>query len=141
MRTILLVLGLAYLAFAPVMSSAQTRRCGTTEYLERQKSEDPAISLKMVLNEELIQKVIANQSSSRTASTIYTIPVVFHVMWRTTTQNVSAARLADQLNVLIQAILPRPFATQQEPPRSSFVWLPVTPTATGRMALSGNSFP
>ena len=100
MRKVVPFLGLLFLAAAPVFVMAQVKRCGYTEYLDRKKMEDPSLGLRLIQQEEVIRKAMVDQANSRTTSTITTIPVVFHVLYRTSGQNISTSRLADQLAVL-----------------------------------------
>src|SRR5258705_10136784 len=75
-------------------------RCGTTQYLDRQKSKDTSLESRLQSNETLLQAAASQAQNQRTTGTIITVPVVFHVIYRTTQQNISQARILDQLNVL-----------------------------------------
>lgn len=84
--------------------SAQTasiRNCGTMEYLEQQLKNDPSMSLRMQQIEQQTQNYLIKNNGNTTASVV-TIPVVFHVLYSTnnSTQNISNARIIEQLNVL-----------------------------------------
>jgi len=80
--------------------SQETVRCGTPRYMERLKTQDPELESRMMLNEELLRNFSNDVQNQRTASTIITIPVVFHVLYRTSAQNISQARILDQLATL-----------------------------------------
>src|SRR5436190_21078141 len=81
-----------------VVFSQQMKRCGTSEYMNRLKSEDPTLADRLVQNELLLNKYIsANQNKT---SSVITIPVVFHVFWNISSQNISQNRINDQLATL-----------------------------------------
>jgi hypothetical protein len=83
-------------------SFSQERHCGSVQYLERLKSQDPGLEMRMQHNEELIENYSKSMQNQRTASTIVTIPVVFHVLYSNSlpSANISTARLMDQLATL-----------------------------------------
>ncbi|MBX7180827.1 MAG: T9SS type A sorting domain-containing protein [Bacteroidia bacterium] len=76
----------------------QVRNCGTMEYLEYQMQNDPALSEKMQEIEHFTNQFIA--SNQGTAKAIVTIPVVFHVVYNTSAQNISDALILAQLDQL-----------------------------------------
>ena len=84
-------------------SNAQ-RRCGTMEYLAAQKAKNPSIERQMQEVERNTAAYIANQrlgnNFSNASTPIVTIPVVFHIVYKTSTQNISDARCIAQLNQL-----------------------------------------
>ena len=79
--------------------SSQTRNCGTMEHLEFLKSQDPLLEQRMQKNEYSLQQKIHNQPESF-SSTIITIPVVVHVVYSTSTENISTAQVQSQIDVL-----------------------------------------
>ena len=78
---------------------SQQLNCGTMEYLEYLKSEDPALQQIMAQNEINIQQWIQNHPES-SSSTILTIPVVVHVVYYNSTENISTAQVQSQIDVL-----------------------------------------
>lgn len=88
------------LALTTTLLRAQTNRgCATMEYLEQQKTEDPHLLSRMEQIERDIQQWLDANPQQRNQSVI-TIPVVFHVVWNTSAQNISDAHILDQLDVL-----------------------------------------
>ncbi|HRH57515.1 MAG TPA: M43 family zinc metalloprotease, partial [Chitinophagales bacterium] len=85
------------------------KRCGSTEVLTRQLKADPGMMQRMQQIEQFTNDFITQQKSTQrqsvgvngnaTTATV-TIPVVFHVVYNTTAQNVSDAMIQSQLAVL-----------------------------------------
>jgi hypothetical protein len=87
--------------------SAQQKECGTMEYLEYLKSQDPQLENKMLQNEQALQNwiktyaaSISGKNSINKKSTIITIPVVVHVVYKNPTENISTAQVLSQIAVL-----------------------------------------
>ena len=97
---------LLFLSFSAFMmsffhvSGQQLKRCGTMEYLARQMAADPSVKTRMDAVEEMTREFESQSSGMRTSSTVVTIPVVFHVLYKTASQNISDARIFDQINTL-----------------------------------------
>ena len=79
--------------------SAQKRICGTMDYLEFSKSQDPMLEQKMQNNENILQQMILNQSEN-SISNIITIPVVFHIVYNNTNENISDLQIQSQIDIL-----------------------------------------
>src|SRR4051812_4080063 len=97
-RPLLLSFGLA-VSVLPV--SAQTpnpQRCGTMEHMEYMMSQDPGLRQRMVQDEQLLQQQIQHDAVSRNSNAVYTIPVVVHVVYRTSSQNISDAQIQSQID-------------------------------------------
>lgn len=77
---------------------AQVRNCGTMENLERLKAEDPSLETRMQLIENATQEIINTPGRSVTA--VINIPVVVHVVYNTSAQNISDAQIMSQIDVL-----------------------------------------
>lgn len=96
MRKFLLSL-LAMVLIAGI-SSAQRRTCAAEEILHQQLLNDPAMRQEVenirIHTEQFIQNGGANQR------TVVTIPVVVHVVYYNSTQNISDAQIATQIDVL-----------------------------------------
>ncbi|MFA5782368.1 MAG: T9SS type A sorting domain-containing protein [Bacteroidales bacterium] len=76
------------------------RKCGTMEYLEQQKALDPSVELQMQQLEEFTRQWIKDHPDGSGDKTIITVPVVVHVVWNTSAQNISDARVQEQINIL-----------------------------------------
>ncbi len=79
--------------------NAQHRTCGSMDYLEQQILEDPNRGTQLEEIENFTQNWIkANGNAS--VEMIYTIPVVVHVVYKNANENVSAAQIQSQIDVL-----------------------------------------
>jgi len=77
------------------------RNCGTMDYFAAQQQADPSLESRMQALERQIEQWIDANPEYRNQAVI-TIPVVFHIVWNTTAQNISDARILAQLDVLNQ---------------------------------------
>jgi hypothetical protein len=86
-------------------SKAQTQPCATMNRLEALQQRDPSIRLKVQDAESAAQQWLAdhpgNLRTSSDSDTV-TIPVVFHVVYRTHLQRISSTQVLSQLDVLNQ---------------------------------------
>lgn len=88
----------AILAFA---TNPTTRTCGTMDVLQQQLANDPSMADRMQQIENQTSAFIAaHKNQSNTMQSIVTIPVVFHVVYATSAQNISDAQCQAQLNQL-----------------------------------------
>ena len=100
--------GMAALALLGGLMSAQAqtlRRCGTMENLERLKQLDPDLEPRMEDMEKHTREIISSAATAKgghssVAATVYRIPVVVHVVYNTTAQNISDAQVQSQITVL-----------------------------------------
>ena len=120
MKTFVIVfswmLCVAFILTPPIVVAQQDNiRCGTMEYLEKQKKADPSLEARMQQYEEQIQIAIASMKQSKALSlekgkpvppppppfTPVTIPVVVHIIHNPTlpAQNISAATVAEQIAI------------------------------------------
>ena len=81
------------------MHAATPRSCASMEVLERQMAADPALAQRMEEVERHTQQFIANGGHLQTRAVI-TIPVVFHIVSRNATENISDAQIQAQIDVL-----------------------------------------
>ncbi len=95
MRYILLIFSLV-----PILSNAQ-RSCHTMENHERLLQEDAHYFERLEKTEQFTQHAISSGKVYQNKAVI-TIPVVVHVVYNTSTQNISDAQIQSQLNVLNQ---------------------------------------
>jgi hypothetical protein len=93
---------LSWLGLALVLGgSAQAQhRCHSSEYMENLINQHPEILANMEAIEAHTREVIANSSTQRSEATLYTIPVVFHVVYNGASENVPDYVLQGQLDVL-----------------------------------------
>lgn len=88
LSTILLLLSATFV-------HAQERKCNTMENLERLKAQDSQLELRMNDIETFTQNYVRNNALQQRA--VITIPVVFHVLYNTTAQNISDAQINAQI--------------------------------------------
>ncbi|UOB15920.1 zinc metalloprotease [Abyssalbus ytuae] len=75
--------------------------CGTMGVLSEKMSEDPTLEVKMQAIEQFTQQAIKSGLTKRIASDgVLEIPVVFHVIYRTSSENIPNSQLQDQLDIL-----------------------------------------
>jgi len=74
-------------------------RCGSAEYLKQQIAKDPNRAIRLKQIEQQMQTWIAAHPRLDEKFTI-TIPVVVHVVWNTSDQNISDAQVQSQIDVL-----------------------------------------
>lgn len=100
MRKILLLTGMAC-AMMLNQSQAQHshRGCSTMDHLQEQMIADPTLRERMNDIERETARYLETHANEKT-SAITTIPVVFHVLYNTTAENISDARILEQLNVM-----------------------------------------
>src|SRR4030095_9162072 len=92
-----------FFLFFPIVATAQgddnaiiqdKRNCSTMEVFERLKLEDPGYEQRLDAIENQIQQYIKNHP--RTDAAIVTIPVVVHVVCKTSAQNISTTQVLSQ---------------------------------------------
>ncbi len=79
---------------------AQSNKCATMKILEQRIAKDPSILLRMEQSEIQTQKWIAKHPQIKNTRQIITIPVVVHVIYNTTIENISDAQIQSQIDVL-----------------------------------------
>jgi hypothetical protein len=79
------------------VNAQQLNRCGTMQYLAKQLAADPEMANRMAANEEMTKEFERQTANMRTSNVVITIPVVFHVLYKTAAQNISDNRIYDQL--------------------------------------------
>jgi len=97
MRKIYLA-ALAILGLTPFLSAQ--RICGTMEHLQMIQQQDPSIIRERESIEEFTNQFVANYQGGERV--LVTIPVVVHVVWNTTAENISDAQIQSQIAVLNQ---------------------------------------
>ncbi len=74
------------------------RNCGAMEYLQMQMENDPKRSVKLEAIERHTEDI--ESSGIRAVNGVITIPVVVHVVYNTTAENISTAQILSQIEVL-----------------------------------------
>lgn len=78
-------------------------RCGSMQHLEWQKQQDPALESRMEQIEKSMQEWMKNNQHLMNAKDLLvTIPVVVHVVYQNSTQNIPDAQILSQIDVLNQ---------------------------------------
>src|SRR5688572_19617845 len=90
------MLSSSVVAFA--QTGPTTRNCSTMDLLERQLKADPTMLQRRNAIEAYTQKSLQSNFNQRTG--VITIPVVVHVVYNTTAQNISDAQIQSQIDVL-----------------------------------------
>lgn len=103
LKKVLQMAGLVLLlmAFNATIIYAQHQRCASNDVYERMLKEDPQFAANRAKIERETRQWIQDNANNKTG-TVITIPVVFHVVYNTAAQNISDARILEQLNVLNQ---------------------------------------
>ena len=78
----------------------EKRNCSTMEVFDRLNSEDPGYKQRLDAIEVQIQDYIKNHP--QTDNLVINIPVVVHVVYKTSTENISTAQVQSQINILNQ---------------------------------------
>ena len=98
-KKFLLGFGVALFLNMAAQTQHPHRSCGTMDVLNEQLQNDPSLKQRMDQAESAVAAYVAEHQNSK-ANAITTIPVVFHVLYNTTAQNISDARILAQLDVL-----------------------------------------
>lgn len=99
-KNLLFALGIsAVLSSTAMAQSTAVRNCGTMQHLAEMEAADPMLAARMQQIEQQTQQILANSAANKT-SAIVTIPVVFHIVYATSAQNISDAKCIAQLNQL-----------------------------------------
>jgi len=101
MRKVLLT---AVLGACVILASAKdplVRKCASNDLLQQQLAADPgrAVALQQIENQTAAY-IQAQKHGGNTSQSVVTIPVVFHVIYKTAAQNISDAQCIAQLNQL-----------------------------------------
>ncbi len=102
-RILLAAAAMICLNFVVNAQNAHTKRnCATMSHLDELKTLNPALAQQIIVDESRLQQEITRLTAARTNSPniIYTIPVVVHVVYKTTIQNISDAQILSQIDAL-----------------------------------------
>lgn len=98
-KNLLWALGLSALMSTSAMAqNTAVRNCGTMQHLADMEAADPTLAARMQQIEQQTQQIVSNMANKTAA--IVTIPVVFHVLYNTSSQNISDAKCIAQLSQL-----------------------------------------
>ncbi len=91
-----------FVALACFTASAQAPKCHTDEAHQQLLNSNPALMQQLQSNEISVREWIQNNRNGqqRGASTLVTIPVVFHVVYKNNTQNIADSNLVRQIDIL-----------------------------------------
>ncbi|MFN4915835.1 MAG: hypothetical protein ACK5HH_00115, partial [Ignavibacteria bacterium] len=95
----LICLGFSIISFE---GNAQGKKCATMNILEKRMQQDPSLRQLMEKSEIQTQKLISTNPHLKLTAQVITIPVVVHVIWNDSIQNVSDEQIQSQLDVLNQ---------------------------------------
>lgn len=90
---------LAALMLAGNTYAQNVRNCGTMPHLHEMEQNDPGTIQRMQNIEKETEQWVKTNSGNKFAAVV-TIPVVVHVVYNTTAQNISEAQIISQINVL-----------------------------------------
>lgn len=99
LRATALLSSILLFLFTPSLT-AQQERCKTAILHEKMLEENPALREQEAEREQRLQKWIERQKTSKVQSSVVTLPVVVHVLWRTASENISDAQIQSQISVL-----------------------------------------
>ncbi|RPD49698.1 T9SS C-terminal target domain-containing protein [Hymenobacter sediminis] len=133
---------------ATLTADAQTvRQCATMENLAAQVAADPALAQRISAIEGQTQQFVSKSAAKRTTAVI-TIPVVVHVLYNTSAQNISDAQIQSQIAVLNEDFsktnadvskTPAAFAGLAANPNIQFVLAKRTPTGAATTGIERKS--
>ncbi|WP_044401502.1 GEVED domain-containing protein [Lacinutrix sp. Hel_I_90] len=82
----------------------QQRECGVMENLEYRKQQDPQLESRMAqieaFTEQKVKELESQDAQSKIVGSIITIPVVVHVIYSNSNENISEAQILSQIKVL-----------------------------------------
>ena len=97
-NTLLLILCISISA-TTLRAQQAYHRCSAMEYLHEQELQDPSLVGRMQQIEQQVQQYVQN-NPNMSSRAVVTIPVVVHVVYRTTAENISDAKIQAQINQL-----------------------------------------
>jgi len=98
MKKNLLTLVVCFFIVGSVFS--QKRNCGSADYLQKQLHNVPGFAEQRRAIDEFEQRIQGQRTEDLVPGQIVKIPVVVHVVYRTTTENISDAQIKTQIDVL-----------------------------------------
>ena len=80
--------------------SKKHEKCGMSQHNDFLRSQNPDFDRQMSIDENQIQQYINGMNTAKFANVIYTIPVVVHVVYRLSGENITNAQIQSQIDVL-----------------------------------------
>lgn len=93
---------LAVLLSFGLFNARAQRTCYAHEHLEEMKAKDPVYAERLAQIEAHTNRFIERSKSGRIESSVITIPVVVHIVYNNSTENISLAQIQSQIDVLNQ---------------------------------------
>jgi len=91
---------LAGLSALSLQAQEPVKRCGTDDVLREWFATHPGELQSLVANEQAYDVAMQNKGKSPQSTTVYTIPVVFHVLHQNGPENISDAQIFDAISIL-----------------------------------------
>ena len=88
------------LCASTAFAQSDFKRCASHEVMLEQMQRDPQMQNRMNAIEAFTQKYINSNSATKRTAGVITIPVVVHVVYNTTSQNISDCQIQSQIDVL-----------------------------------------
>ena len=92
-------ISLALILFSVSFQAQELKRCGTDEAIKQLYTAHPELLQSFIDNEQIYNTKINAQKGIQSV-TVYTIPVVFHVLHQNGSENISDAQIIDGINIL-----------------------------------------
>lgn len=100
MKKILPALLVSFIVSVQSLSAQQVRYCGTDAAMKQLLEAHPEMLESIIANEQRYTDAAGAQQKGIQSVTVYTIPVVFHVLHQNGAENISDAQIVDAINVL-----------------------------------------
>ncbi len=97
-KILYLVCFLGFLGTVSSISAQELKRCGTDEIIREHFAKHPELYPTFVKNELELDKL--SREYRKDGSTVYIIPIVFHILHENGTENISDAQVVDAVNIL-----------------------------------------
>ena len=85
--------------FSAIYNAQELKHCGTDEAIRQLYTAHPELLQSFIDNEQIYNSKI-NAQKGLQSTTVYTIPVVFHVLHQNGSENISDAQIIDGMNIL-----------------------------------------
>ena len=99
-KLLLLITTVLLLSYNANAGNPPKRICGSMENLNRLQQEDPDLKIRMQQIETFTNAYLKDKGNQNTINAVITIPVVFHIVYTTSSQNISDAKCQAQINQL-----------------------------------------
>jgi len=86
----------------PAKHAVAQRSCGVNVHMEKRYAENPRLRERSLQRQALIEEWMSNHAMAgpQSSSTIYTIPVVVHVVYKNAAENIPDSQIVSQIAVL-----------------------------------------